>query len=190
MSKPTLFGSLALLALTAAVSAGCTPPAVAARPAAEPIDVSALPVVVSGTEQSLGPTDGDVVVLVFFTTWCPASAATMAMVEDLCARTTGSGGRHLRCVAVDEGDTSAEVGRFFDASHRRMTVARDPDATLAKQLALPAVPSIVVLDRHGVARHVQGGYHGASDWRALSSEIAALLSEEPSADVPRAFAVR
>ena len=148
-----------------------------------------------GAEQTLGPTDGDVVVLVFFTTWCPASSATMAMVGDLCARASSRGGTHLRCIAVDEGDTPGEIGRFFDASQRRMTVTRDPDATLAKQLALPTVPSVVVLDRHGVARHVQGGYHGGHEARALSSEIAALLSEreEPfvaARETPNRLAVR
>jgi thiol-disulfide isomerase/thioredoxin len=168
MSKPHLVAALAALSVSVLVS-GCMP--ASSPPPAGPVDVSSLPVVVAGgAEDVLGPTRGDVVVLVFFTTWCPASSATMAMAANLCAEQT-----KVRCIAVDEGDTPAEIGRFFDASQRRMIVASDRDASLAKQLALPTVPSIVVLDRHGVARHVQAGYHGADDAVALSSEVAALL---------------
>lgn len=168
MSKPHLVAALAALSISVLVT-GCMP--ASSTPPAGAVDVSALPVVVEGgAEDVLGPTRGDVVVLVFFTTWSPASSATMAMAANLCDQHTT-----VRCVAVDEGDTPAEIGRFLDASQKRMIIASDRDASLAKQLALPTVPSIVVLDRDGVARHVQAGYHGAGDAAALSSEVAALL---------------
>lgn len=123
---------------------------------------------------------GDVVVLAFFTSYCPTSAATLRAVDRLRARNAGAG---LAVVAVNEGDTSSQIEDMLGKLGVRLPVALDKEGSAAKELGLRAVPSIVVIDRQGTVRHVHAGYHGEVDRSAIEREVSALLGESAPAGV-------
>lgn len=120
---------------------------------------------------------GDVVVLAFFTTYCPSSPATLRAVDNLRARNVAGG---LRVIAVNEGDTAAKVDDLTSKLGVRLAVAFDKDGAAAKELGLVAVPSVVVIDRMGTVRHVHAGYHGEDDRSSIEGEVAALLMQAPT----------
>jgi peroxiredoxin len=115
---------------------------------------------------------GDVVVLAFFTTYCPSSPATLRALDHLRARNAAGG---LRVVAVDEGDTSSQVELLTGKLGVHLAIAFDNDGAAAKELGLVTVPSVVVIDRQGTVRHVHAGYHGENDRASIEGEVAALL---------------
>jgi cytochrome c biogenesis protein CcmG/thiol:disulfide interchange protein DsbE len=132
-----------------------------------------------GSDFRVATARGDVVVLAFFTTWCPTSPATLRAVDRLRASNADTG---VTVVAVDEGDTSTEVARLTDRLGVRVPIVFDKGGAAAKELGLVTVPSVVVIDRHGTVRHVHAGYHGDKDRSSIEGEIAALLDTEDTLD--------
>lgn len=125
-----------------------------------------------GGELRLEETRGHVVVLAFFTTWCPSSRATLRAVEDLRTRNAARG---LEVIAVGEGASAEEVSTFATKLGVRAAVAFDKGGALATQLGLPTVPAVVVIARDGTIRHVHAGYHGEDDRTEIGREVTALL---------------
>jgi peroxiredoxin len=170
-----MFTSLLRCTVTASLFAlaGCAtapPPAVVGQEAPKASFALA-----DGGDIRLDGARGDVVVLAFFTTYCPSSRATLRAVDDLRARNAAGG---LKVVAVNEGGTSSQVDELTSTlGVRRLVVAFDKDGFAAKELGLQAVPSIVVIDRHGTVRHVHPGFHGEDDRLAIEAEVSALLQE-------------
>jgi peroxiredoxin len=125
-----------------------------------------------GSDFRVAGAHGDVVVLAFFTTWCPSSPATLRALDRLRASNADAG---VTVVAVDEGDTSTQVELLMSRLGVSIPVAFDKGAVAAKELGLVTVPSVVVIDRHGTVRHVHAGYHGEDDRSSIEGEVAALL---------------
>ena len=134
-------------------------------------------VLADGSDFRLASARGDVVVLAFFTTYCPSSPATLRALDRLRARNADAG---LTVVAVDEGDTPTQVAALRARLGVRLPIAFDANATAAKELGLVTVPSVVVIDRDGTVRHVHAGYHGEDDRSSIEGEVAALLDTEPA----------
>ena len=82
----------------------------------------------------------------------------------------------LAILAIDEGDEPAEVAALVDKLGIGVKVAFDRGGAVASQLGLPTIPSVIVIDRAGIVRHVHGGYHGDEEAAAITNEVAALLS--------------
>jgi peroxiredoxin len=168
-----LVGCLASLALLAGCDAG-------RPPAASPVGLAAPPssaALLDGTTLDLGR-EGEVVAIAFFTTWCPASAEMLRALDDVRARTQGRG---LVIVALGEDESAAHVQEFVNAKRLKLAVGLDAGGRLAHQLQLPTVPSIVLIDRKGVVRHLRAGYHGEADRAALGADLATLLLESAPA---------
>jgi peroxiredoxin len=125
-----------------------------------------------GGELRLEETWGHVVVLAFFTTWCPSSPATLRAVEELRVRNAATG---LEVIAVGEGATASDLSAFAVKHGVRAWVAIVSGGVLARQLGLPTVPAVVVIARDGTIRHVHGGFHGEDDRDATHREVTALL---------------
>ncbi len=156
MTLPRALTTLFLLASTACL-VGCNAPS--SRAPARSIDVGEI---VDAHD------NGEVTVLVFVAPWCPVSTPALAMARDVCAASNGT----AKCVAVLEGGDASGL-----AGAPTLTTIADPGGRFAARLDLPTIPAVVVLDRHGVVRHVGAGYHGDGDRAALASEIDTISSE-------------
>jgi len=113
-------------------------------------------------------TRGHVVVLAFFTTWCPASRSTLRAIEALRVREAPS---DLEVIAVGEGESAAAVASFAVSLGVRTPVAWDKGGAVATQLGVPTVPAVLVIARDGTLRHVHAGYHGDEDGTAIRREV-------------------
>jgi peroxiredoxin len=128
-----------------------------------------------GSELSTEKARGDVVVLTFFTIWCPASAGALRAVEEV--RLANKGAAGLTMLAVNEGDKADDVSAFIAKQGIKMGLTSDRDGSIASKIGLPTMPSVVVVDRSGVIRHVFAGYHGEADRAAIGAAVTAVLAE-------------
>lgn len=131
-----------------------------------------------GTEMTTEKARGEVIVIAFFTLWCPASAKALQAVEEIRIRNKGAAG--LTVLAVDEGDRPDEVAAFMARHGVKLGVAFDKGGAIASQMGLPTIPSVLVIDRSGLIRHVFAGYHGDDDRLAIDAEVTALLLAGPN----------
>jgi thiol-disulfide isomerase/thioredoxin len=107
---------------------------------------------------------GNVVVLVFFTTWCKPSAAALAHLDFLKTRRAL---RDVTMIAVDQGDSVKEVEDWAQGR------ALDPESHVGNEIHAPTVPFIMVLDPDGIVQAAHAGFHD-DDEVAIINEISDL----------------
>jgi len=100
---------------------------------------------------------GNVVLLQFWTTWCPVCHQDQAVVDHLQAAFGGSG---LVVVAVDDGEPEAVVRQYLQASPRSVPVVVSDGHSLAARFGVHSYPHYVVIDRNGNVAANQGGGGG------------------------------
>ena len=116
-------------------------------------DTSALGQVVEFTLPKLGggqlgsrDLHGQVVLLDVWATWCVPCLASLPFYQSV-ADTYG--GRGLRVVGVNVDSDASEVTRFVAEHGITFDVLLDPEGSLAARLDLPAMPTLLLLDRDG-----------------------------------------
>lgn len=127
---------------------------------------------------SSGELRGQIVVLAFWASWCLPCRGELPEIESLQRRFEADG--DVAILAVDtgwEGET-IDAGRQFLRKHRlNLTAAFDP-GNVASALHVDALPTIVIIDRHGRVRSTHNGYDPSERlYSTLSAEISALLNE-------------
>jgi peroxiredoxin len=116
-----------------------------------------LPALDGGTVR-LADLRGRVVLLNFWATWCGPCREEM---PGLAALATELGPRGLVVVAVSVREPRTKVEPFVRDFRLRFPVALDEEGTVTAQYHVFALPTTVVVDRHG--RHV-GTALGIRDW--------------------------
>jgi cytochrome c biogenesis protein CcmG, thiol:disulfide interchange protein DsbE len=109
---------------------------------------------------------GNVVLLQFWTTWCPVCHADQAAVDSVRAAFAGSG---LVVLAVDDGEPEALVRRYLQASPRSCAVVATGDRSLAVRFGVHSYPHYVVIDRGGNVAAASSGGGGEAHLRYLLS---------------------
>jgi len=176
---------LCVISVIAVALGGCEPPL---RPAvvgrSTPIRIAALPVVRAAedrtgqlTEVLGGPRP---VVIAFFTTWCPVSRPTLLALERVASQYRDG----VNVVAVGMDAEFPEIAQFVSGQGPHVTIAVDRDGSIAKEMSVPTMPMIFVLDGGGVVRYAHAGYHGEEDDNALREEVAVLSRRMPTEEVP------
>jgi len=115
---------------------------------------------------------GQVVVLEFWATWCGACRALLPTLNDWHARYRENG-------AVVVSVTTDPVGKAArDAAELGLDypVLSDPDGMTAQAYQAFALPTLFVIDRHGVVRDVSVGYDPLRI-RELEATLARLIAE-------------
>jgi len=107
---------------------------------------------------------GNVVLLQFWTTWCPVCRADQAAVDSVQAAFAGSG---LVVLAVDDGEPEALVRRYLQASPRSCAVVATGDRSLALRFGVHSYPHYVVIDRSGNVVASSSGGGGEAHLRYL-----------------------
>ncbi len=109
---------------------------------------------------------GNVVLLQFWTTWCPVCHADQAAVDNVQAAFAGSG---LVVIAVDDGEPEAMVRRYLQASPRACAVVASDGRSLAARFGVHSYPHYVVIDRGGNMVASKSGGGGEAYLRYLLS---------------------
>jgi cytochrome c biogenesis protein CcmG/thiol:disulfide interchange protein DsbE len=144
---------LPALALAAAACAGGRPALARSWIVGRPIDLSAT--TLAGEPVALGGADGRVRVVVLWATWCGRCPQLLPALDVLAGGDEGRG-LAIHAVAVD-----ADVAKLREALPRippRIHVLWDRGAErLGERLGIEELPTILVIDRRGVVRHVHEG---------------------------------
>lgn len=127
-----------------------------------------------GQTVSNGSLRGNVVLIQFWTTWCPVCHQDQAAVDNVQAE---FGGKGLVVVAVDDGEPEALVRKYLQASPRSCTVVATGDRSLAARFGVHSYPHYVVIDRSGNVVASKAGGGGEPYLRYLLSR--AGLSNKP-----------
>ena len=132
----------------------------------------ALTLVSGGGPLAYPALDGHVVVIDLFATWCGPCAQLRPHMQALHAK---YGPQGLRVIAISDEDPtllatwSAKTGVGF-------TVAADPSDDAFIGWSAPALPSSLVVDKHGVVREVEVGFEPSQVGR-VEQLVQALLKE-------------
>ncbi len=108
---------------------------------------------------------GNVVLLQFWTTWCPVCHQDQAAVDNIQAALGGSG---LVVLAVNDGEPDAVVKKYLQAYPRSCEVLLSNGHAVASLFGVHSYPHYVVIDRRGnIVANKGGGGGGEAYLRYL-----------------------
>jgi thiol-disulfide isomerase/thioredoxin len=116
---------------------------------------------------------GKVVLLQFWTTWCPYCRSEQSLVDDINGEFADKG---LIVLAVDVGESKKTVKKYLAEHPRSCRIVLNEDTNLAAMYAANAYPIYVIIDRDGDLAGTQRGAAGEQGLRRLLSR-AGLESE-------------
>ena len=117
---------------------------------------------------------GKVVYLDFWASWCGPCKQSFPWMENL-KDTYGRQG--LAVIAVNLDMDRADADKFLERFRPTFEVRFDPKGELAALYKVRAMPSSVLIDRHGVARFTHEGYRPV-DGAAYEAQVQELLAEK------------
>ena len=125
---------------------------------------------------TLGELKGQVVVVEFWATWCGPCRTTM---PTLTAWQKKYGAQGLRVVGVSSEGREA-IDEFLAAKKEKpgYTIGRDEGGKTSSSYGVPAIPTIVVIDRAGVVRFAEVG--GGDNRAAAEAAFLPLLAAAPA----------
>jgi thiol-disulfide isomerase/thioredoxin len=94
---------------------------------------------------------GRPVLVHFWATWCPICRAEQGSIDDLARRIP------VITVAMQSGERNA-VAEYLRKEALSFPVLNDPDAAIARQWGVRAVPASFIVDGAGQIRYVEVGY--------------------------------
>jgi thiol-disulfide isomerase/thioredoxin len=120
----------------------------------------------AGEQFTNDSTKGKVVLLQFWTTWCPYCKSEEGLVNGL---TTEFADKGLVVIAVDVAESKKVVQQYLKDHPRKCHIVMTGDTNLAAMYAANRYPIYVVVDRDGKIVDTQ---HGASGERRLRRTLA------------------
>ncbi len=127
-------------------------------------------------ELAATPTQGRVVVLDFWASWCAPCKASFPLLGAL-QREWGPEGVTVIGVSVDEKKSTYEG--FLSRQQPPFVTVRDAQQRLVKRVRVPKMPTTYLIDRKGVVRFVHEGFQGDATERSLRAHVRQLLDEAP-----------
>jgi len=107
---------------------------------------------------------GSVVLLQFWTTWCPVCRRDQPAVDNIQSAFAGSG---LVVLAVNDGEPEATVRQYLQANPRSCEVLLSEGHSIAARFGVHGYPHYVVIDREGNVTASQSGGGGEAHLRYL-----------------------
>jgi peroxiredoxin len=123
----------------------------------------------SGKKVSLSGLKGSVVLLEFWTTWCPPCRTSIPALEHL-HKTYGGKGLTILAISMDEGGW--DDVRAFMAEHKITYPVLQGTEDVSLQYQVRMIPAMFLVDKQGIVRKEYIGGGGEED---LEQRIKALL---------------
>jgi thiol-disulfide isomerase/thioredoxin len=139
-----------------------------------PPSLKGLQPVVGSVPSSIDALRGRVVVLDFWATWCGPCRFVMPRLSALQDR-YGAQGLSVVGVAAEDAQDIAAFARRAPVTY---ALAADAQGETSRSYEVSSLPTLVVIDKHGVVRKVEVGYDPYGDSR-FETAIRALLAEAP-----------
>jgi thiol-disulfide isomerase/thioredoxin len=118
---------------------------------------------------------GKVVLLQFWTTWCPYCKGEESLVNDLTMEFAGKG---LVVLAIDVGESKKTVQQYLKDHPRKCRIVLTGDTNLAAMYAANSYPIYVVVDRDGNIAAEQRGASGERGLRRMLSRAGLESSDD------------
>jgi thiol-disulfide isomerase/thioredoxin len=131
---------------------------------------------VAGMEGNIPPTEGKIVLVDFWASWCSPCKASFPAFARL---QTDFAARGLTIIAVSVDEDPGAYGAFLKKMQPTFFTARDTAHELAKAVDVPAMPTSFLIGRDGRVRYLHRGFHGSETDQQLRTEIEQLLNEKP-----------
>lgn len=112
---------------------------------------------------------GHVVVIDFWATWCAPCKQSMPAVERVYRRYRDRG---MKMISLNT-DHPAKARRLMQVSGYTMPLYVD-DGRVSDDYKVTSIPHLVVIDKHGIIRHVHRGFQGES---TLDEQVSSLLDD-------------
>lgn len=109
---------------------------------------------VDGKQVTLSSLRGQVVLVNFWTTWCPACKDEMPLLQSVYEQEKAAG---FVIVAVDLQESAQTVGAFVKDNGITFPVALDSDSAVASKYGVYYIPHNVIIGRDGLVRRVKVG---------------------------------
>ena len=119
---------------------------------------------IDGEKFSNASVKGKVVLLAFWTTWCPHCAEEAAIVDRLNHEFAEKG---LIVLAIDVAESKKKVKQYLERHPRTSRIVLMEDTNLAAMYQATVYPIYVVIDRDGLVAGEQRGAGGEAQLRRL-----------------------
>jgi cytochrome c biogenesis protein CcmG/thiol:disulfide interchange protein DsbE len=122
-----------------------------------------------------------VVLINFWATWCPPCRLEMPTMQQIYSDYKDRG---FEILAINiEPDATDEIRQFMKELRLTFPVLLDSDMKVTRQYRLFGLPISILIDRHGIIRSKDVGYH---DWTTAESRqrVEALLKPRSQAQHP------
>ena len=124
---------------------------------------------------ALPATEGNVVLVDFWASWCAPCKASFPMMARLHKDYAGRG-LVIAAIGIDEKPAAASA--FVKKLNPPFPTLHDKAQTLVKQVVVPTMPTSYLVGRDGRVRFVHQGFHGDATDRELRKQIDTLLAEK------------
>ena len=124
-----------------------------------------------GLEGTLPDTQGKIVLVDFFASWCDPCKESFPVMEELKQK---FGDKGLVIIAVNMDKKKQDMADFLKEHPVSFTVVRDASAKLAKEVQIPTMPSSFLLDKNGKVHAFHRGFKGDTK-KKYTEQIEALL---------------
>ncbi len=125
----------------------------------------------AGTPVRLADYGGQVVLVNAWGTWCSPCRAEMPTLNDFYRLHQSEG---FVLLAVNSGDSQAEVAGFISQAHFTFPVLLDPGETVLDRLGVRGLPTSFVVGRDGLLKDIHVGEFTPQE---LAVEVAPLLQQ-------------
>jgi cytochrome c biogenesis protein CcmG/thiol:disulfide interchange protein DsbE len=117
---------------------------------------------------------GRVVYVDFWASWCGPCKQSFPWLQSMKDRYERQG---LTVIAIDLDMDRADADKFLDRFHPTFDVRFDPKGELAEFYRVQAMPSSILIDRHGVTRFEHEGFRPI-DSALYEAQVRELLGEK------------
>lgn len=128
----------------------------------------------AGANALVPGTDGKVLLVDFWASWCAPCRASFPAYGRLYAEYAPKG---LVIIGVGVDEDPGKYASFIRKYSPPFPVVLDQGQQLVARVGVPTMPTSYLIDRRGRVRYVHAGYHGGETDRAVRREVEILLSE-------------
>ena len=142
--------------------------------AAPDFELATLPSQKKGGKRKRASLRGRVVLLDFFASWCEPCRQSLPFYAELQRRYDS----RLTVVAVSLDEREEDLRRFVDEMRLDVRILHDPSGRSAERLNVRAMPTLFLIDRHGLVRARHESFRPA-DREAIERKVRELCRDGP-----------
>ena len=128
-----------------------------------------------GPAMTLSDLRGQVVLINFWTTWCPPCRAEMPAIQEVYDQYRDQG---FTVLAVDLMESDAQVMDFVEEMELTFPILMDRDEGVSERYRIKSIPTTYFVDRSGVIQDIVIG--GPMPHAFIETKVTALLTEDAS----------